>query len=57
MMAEDLAVLLWPTGVPFRRRAAGELEELAGGLLVTAQKDNFLLIAIMVLDTGTQKST
>ena len=57
MMAEDLAVLLWPTGVPFRRRAARELEELAGGLLVTAQKDNFLLIAIMVLNTGTESST
>ena len=38
MMAEDLAVSLWP-GVFSRRRVAGELEELARGLFLVAQKD------------------
>lgn len=51
MTEENLAVLLQPTGVSPRRRAARGLEELAGGLL---RKILFLLVAIVVLDTRTE---
>ena len=55
VLAEHLAMPLWPTSVSFRRRALRELEELARGLLLVARKDACRLIAIVVLDTRTER--